>query len=66
MRLPCPCALDAECCRLWSAYGSRVCRRSVQYMVDHQEQYMFNEVPAHMTNGTANGGTAEPATAMVS
>lgn len=28
-------------------------RRSVQYMMDYQEQYMYNEVPVHLTNGSS-------------
>ena len=35
-----------------------LCRRSVQFMVDHQEQYMYNEVPAHMANGNGNAPQA--------
>ena len=27
-------------------------RRSVQYMMDYQEQYMYNQVPQAMANGS--------------
>lgn len=34
-------------------------KRSVQYMVKYEEQYMFNEIPSHMQNGGSHGEQME-------
>ena len=34
-------------------------KRSVQYMLDYQEEYMFNEIPGGLSNGSGHADQME-------